>query len=1015
MGRAVSIDGGVDFVMLPRPAFNADEVRIGGAVSDDFVAVERVIARLAFLPLLQGRLQFRELVLRRPEARMTRNAEGNIDFLGQAAPRRAVGSTNTGPSAAAPVDLDVDRVLIEDGSVAFQDVANETSLALRGIEAKIVARAMTPTSIAGTLTLGNTSLAIDASLGRPSSGGQTLSVMLKLPEADATAKFTGSLVRASEHNEVRGDVAVNGASAAALLAGFGIGDGAKPMPGVLRKPLLLSAKVHGNAEAVTVDITSLDLGGAPAKGTVVWRGLSPPSLDVKVEFGAVDLAAWRFASLDQVPALFPALVQSAHAQDAVPMATNVVFAPFKNLTATFDVRMPIMSYLDQTLRGGVFTAALVNRELKISEASIELPGATHVNTFGFVRFDEGATFDGAAEMQSGNLREVLNWLGIDAAQIPPGRLSNASLRAAVQGTPSHFSLADISATVDTSTITGRMSWSAGARPALGVDLTVSALNLDAYVTRPAKIPTTSLQPVEKETRPTAYGVTPKFTGFGGLTDMDADVRVQIEALTAGGIANGKVGIDIGLKDAVLNVLSASFENVAGATAWFSGSVSGFGISPRFDNVQFDLSVTDIPRLGRLFGWEAPGVLRTVTPVSLTGVLNGGFAEADVAATLKVAGMTIHADGKALTLDQQPHLTMNIDAAQPSYAALMRAAGAPWPVGMLDPGAVKASARVTYEKTATKIEGFSLRIGDNALSGDVNIARKDGHNDVSGTLSGVVFSFDRLWPKAQTAAFAPRADSGRPVTLVPTSEVWSQAPFHWSALQGWRGNVQVSGTALTVRGIQAQDFKFRLGISEGVLEVTEWSGKVFGAPGQIYLRAAAAPEPSVQGEIAFLGGDLGMVASAINGGTGGLKSGGKADFAGSFRMRGESPAAFAANISGSGTVKLATTEAGSGPISALLGAVSVANQLEGLSGQKGGTVTLESRFSAADGRIKIEDATVGSKSYGGAFVGTIDLPRWQVDLTGKLRLEAQDGGARPASVPIAVKGALDFPNITLLPP
>jgi hypothetical protein len=218
----------------------------------------------------------------------------------------------------------------------------------------------------------------------------------------------------------------------------------------------------------------------------------------------------------------------------------------------------------------------------------------------------------------------------------------------------------------------------------------------------------------------------------------------------------------------------------------------------------------------------------------------------------------------------------------------------------------------------------------------------------------------------------------------------------------------------VRGVQAQDFKFRLALAEGGAEVADWNGRVFGAPGQLYIKLGTLPVPSVQGEIAFLGGDLGAVAGAINGTSVGLKSGGKVDFAGSFRMQGGTPAAFASDVSGSGTVKLSTTEAGTGPVSALLGAVAAANQLEGLSGQKGGLVTLESRFSSTEGRIKIEDATVASKSYGGAFSGTIDLPRWQVDMTGKLRLEVANSGGRPVSVPIAVKGTLDLPNITLLP-
>lgn len=219
----------------------------------------------------------------------------------------------------------------------------------------------------------------------------------------------------------------------------------------------------------------------------------------------------------------------------------------------------------------------------------------------------------------------------------------------------------------------------------------------------------------------------------------------------------------------------------------------------------------------------------------------------------------------------------------------------------------------------------------------------------------------------------------------------------------------------------RDFVARLLVADDAGELTEWNGKVFGVPGQIYLRLAATPEPTVQGEIGFLGGDLAAAAAAVNGGesnSAGLKPSGKADFAGSFRAQGATPAALVAALSGSASVKITASETGSGVVSGLLGAVAAASRLESTVGSRtAGVVTLESRVSAADGRIKVEDATVASKSYGGAFSGTIDLPRWLVDITGKLRLEAGGSGdaTRPTLVPITVKGALDLPNIMLLPP
>ncbi|MBY0509657.1 MAG: hypothetical protein K2P94_05845, partial [Rhodospirillaceae bacterium] len=904
---------------------------------------------------------------------------------------------------ATPVDLDVDRVRIEDGTLAFQDVAHGAAVTLRGIDATLIAPVGAATSLRGSLTTGGVPLDFEASLGRALGGAQSLAVAVKLAETDAGAKFSGSL---QATGDVQGDFTISAASGVSVLDAVGVVPPAARFPEALHKPVALTIRVRGNSRAATGDITILDVGGTPAKGALTWQAGEPSKLDIKVEFGAVNVESWRFAALAPTPGgSFGFIAPARAAETPAP-----VFASFKTVAVGLDVRMPVLAYRGQAFRGSV-AAALHNGALTISDATLEMPGATHVRAFGIVQLDEAPVFEGVAELQSANLRDMLTWLGMKV-EVPSGRLSSASLRAAVQGTPTRFTLADITAVVDTSTTMGRVSWASAPRPTFGVDLTINALNVDAYI-MPAPTSVGGAAPVVTDNKPGAYGVTPKFTGFTGLADFDADVRLQVDSLTAGGVANGKLGLDASLKDGALKVRSASIENVAGATAWISGGMSGFGIAPLFDDVQFDLSVTDIARLGRILGWQPPEALRGLAPLSIMGVVHGGFAQADIAATVKAAGLTVHADGKALTLDQQPHLTFTVEATQASYAALMKAAGRPWPLGTPDPGAVKISARVTHETAAIKVEAVSVRVGDNVFAGDLQIARGGGQPEVTGALTAVALSVDRLWPKATAVSMAARGDA-RPVNLMARGGVWSGEPFDWSALTGWRGNIAISGPALTVRGLQVQDFETRLIVGDGVAELADWKGRVFGAPGQIYLRAAATPSPLVQGELAFIGGDLAGISTAVNGGSGGLKSGGKADFAGSFRMQGASPADMAADISGSGTVKIAATEAGTGPISALLGAVAAANQLEGLSGQKGGTVTLESRFSAAQGKIKIEDATVASKSYGGAFTGTIDLPRWQVDMTGRLRLEAANAGARPASVPIAVKGALDLPNITLLP-
>ncbi|MEQ9448038.1 MAG: hypothetical protein RLN70_03915, partial [Rhodospirillaceae bacterium] len=73
-----------------------------------------------------------------------------------------------------------------------------------------------------------------------------------------------------------------------------------------------------------------------------------------------------------------------------------------------------------------------------------------------------------------------------------------------------------------------------------------------------------------------------------------------------------------------------------------------------------------------------------------------------------------------------------------------------------------------------------------------------------------------------------------------------------------------------------------------------------------------------------------------------------------------------------------------------------------------------------GVVTIDDGAVKSRSYGGAFTGTINLPDWEVDMSGRLRLErlpkadAATQRALPSSMPITVRGRLDLPNIILEP-
>jgi uncharacterized protein involved in outer membrane biogenesis len=1031
LDREVTIAGDMDAALLPRPVFTASDIRIGDPASDELISIEALDARLAFMPLLTGRAQLRELVLLRPVAIWSGDGIDLFSLL-SAAETESPSSADEHNEGEARLALAVDFVEIQDGIVEYRDSARGQVWRGTRIDAEVSIAPRGPIRAVGTFNVQGTPLSVEATMTPVNAANADgINISVGLVEADLAARFIGSVNRTSER-DFRGDFSVSGNSGSALLATFGLVGMQTRLPAALLQPFSLSAKVKGTSENIETDSLSVDIGGTGASGTVSWTGGAVPHLEVALDFSAVDVATWKFASasnenLRQATGMtYPDFVSRAYAAEA---SDEKIIAP-RWLTASVRIRAPLLSYDEEVLQDGIFDASLSDGELAVRNFGVTLPGPARVKAFGFIR-DYGASpvFDGALEIDTQNLRGTLSWLGASEAinRVPRGRLSNASMRAALQGTPARLSFGDVKLVLDTSSATGSAFIARGERTSLGVDLTIDNLNLDTYV---PVLMDKGLRALfsggsrTEETEPGVYGVTPILNSLKSLANVDADVRIGVDALTAGNVPNGRVGLDFDLKGGVLNILSASFDNIAGATLWFSGELEGFGTTPQFRNFQFDLHADDFGRFSRAFGISVPASMRNLAPVALTGVVSGGLTQADLDTTAKVGDMTVNANGRALSLDQQPQLDLSIEANHPSYAALMRDSFGRWPAGTPDPGAVMLTTQYSLMNTVTSIEELKLVIGSESIVGRVVINEVVGRKKVSANIEEIALIVGNLWPNDPAQRFlagsrvTPSAKKG-----ASTSGMWSEEPFDWSFLGAWDGEVTLSGSHLDMSGVDLRDFECSIIVDNGAAEISHWSGYLFGAQGQLSLRATTSPELALQGEISFAGGDFASVAKAINGGgTTGLKpNAGEVDFSGHFEASGSAPRSMIENLSGSGTLKITAASAGTGVVAGLLGALSAVSQVESIvPGGNNAPMTVEAKLSADKGRFEITDGAIKSRSYGGMFTGTVDLPNWLIDVMGRLRLEklpradAATQRTLPTSVPITVRGRLDLPNIILNP-
>ncbi|MGE3333213.1 MAG: AsmA family protein [Rhodospirillaceae bacterium] len=992
VGRPVAIEGEVTFALVPRPALEAGRVRIGGG--DENVTIAEVKAWLGLGPLLRGDLYFRDLRLDDV------NGVLRIDLPWTQAPAADGG----GPAAPAarPVSVDVDRIALNGGDLTLRDQSGATLLRAQGMDLVFSNEARDRFRVTGDVSLDKHPMTLDAEVGAAGRDGvRALSVSARVPAATASFNLSGRLSLAAR--TLDGDVTIKADRGAPLMAALG-------WPGLkgvsaLERPLVMSAKSSVSPDGVALTGVSVDAGGSAAKGALDWRRDRAPQLSASFDFAPITLEDW-----------WPIPVNAGAPSSAPPAAapqTPAELSAGGRLTGEIALRFPALSFRGQGLRDGRLNATLADGELKISDLTVTLPGTTRLNGFGLVNFaDTTPALDGVVTLQTFDARGFLAWLGADVSGVPPGRLGSASFQGAVQGTLNILEVNDIEAALDTARLGGRLSFARRARPFVGVDLRAANINLDSY--RGAR-PTPGAQPAaQPAAKPDVYGVTPSGADFTVLGDWDAEVHVQLDDVTAGGLPGGRVGLDLGLKDGKLDIRTASFEKIAGTTAWLSGSIGGFGTALQFNNLQFDLAGDDMDRLAGLVGIKAGAALKALGQASLTGTLNGGAVQADVSATLKAAGLTARATGHIMEFDKTPRFDGHVEASHPRFSDLMKAMSS-WPANMRNPGAFAAQVRIAQEAGKTVFGDAKVSIGRDRMSGSAEVTEVDGRKQINVRLTDIALDLDRLIPPDEPASAktAPAKSGSTPAAAAPVTPAspWSQDEIKWSFLKGWSGEVAVAGPSFAARGVQLQDFSARLIVADNAAELADWQGKIFGAPGQLFLRLTANPEPSLQGQVAVTRADFRALVTALNGGRTSIKSSGTADIVASFSATGTSPAAFAGSLTGSGTLKVTAAETGTGLSAGLLGPLSAAAQLDVATPGKPAPSTFSTRLSAANGAIKLENAEVASRSHTGRFAGVIDLPRRQVDITGVLvpRKAGED------QLPISIKGPMDRPNIRLLPP
>lgn len=453
LGVQVELAGELNLNLLPRPTVSANSVRLSpgqAGFSDTIATADRIDMRLGLAALLAGRFDLQSLSLDGISMTLVETPDG-WQIEGWPSVEQSSDPEDAG------MLLSLDRLQIKGGSIVVRRAA-APELVLEGLDLGFEGQLPSgPLDWRGSAFVSGYPVEVSGKIAPTRRPGET-SARFELAAADSEIEFSGRL---SGDTDVDGRFQAQGEDLGALsdfLAAIqGGGRATTVLPALPFKLDMQIGQQNGISRLVSrqanVGATrgSLDITAARNEGGYHLTG--------NVALGALDLDAWLNAMPEE------SAIVSASANDgglavggALDVSIEGILLRGKQIQQVqavvgFEEGAAFVSHLDALLPGASRLAFSIGNERQ----------------------------SGKIKLVSGGLPELFEWAELPLSEaVPAGRLTTADLEGILSWYDQGWDLAEITGTVDTSSVSAKMSGGFENFVPNAVRLHVDRLNLDAY-------------------------------------------------------------------------------------------------------------------------------------------------------------------------------------------------------------------------------------------------------------------------------------------------------------------------------------------------------------------------------------------------------------------------------------------------------------------------------------------------------------------------------------------------------
>lgn len=1014
-GRRLWIDGEIAVSLLPAPTLTLTNLRLAnlpGAGAPDMARIESVDLALALGPLFGGEIAVTSLALVAPVVELERLADGRPNWLLQGA-----------AGAADERAVRLDSIAVTDGTIVYRAAGQGPPARIERIDAVFSARSLDgPFRGEGAFATGGAAFDFQLATGAIGADG-TMPATAELALADGTggALLEGTVSGLDGAPGFDGTVRATVPAPGTLLAALPVALEGVPLAALPEGAFSARATVAARADAVSADDIQIRLGESQATGAVSWRGGTAPSLSLEMALNRLDL--------DGFPPGAPA---PADSPTAAPDMAALFRALPAGLAASLDLAIETVTYRGNVMRQARAILALDAGAVTVRRASALLPGGADVTLAGRIADGaDGPSFAGAVDMAADDLRAVLAWLGLDVAAVPADRLRRIDASADLHARGDRVSASKMDVRIDATRIEGEAAVEFADQPRLSAALAVDAINADAYLPAAG-----------------AGG------GWPALDGVEAELALELGALTYGGARLLGITLDTRLRDGRVTVRRASVADAAGMRFSLAGTAR-----PRGRETTVDLSLEGGARslsgLAALLDIESGFRPEALGPVSLRGTLAGDAVALAVDVDLAARAAEASLSGTIAALPDRAVGNLALRLHAPDAAELARIAGiAPGAalerlgalaieagieggsaaaIVLLGAEAAGATLQVAgtvetpfaaprYQITADLRHPRAAAFAETLLGAVTGVGAGAGGLHLTGAIAGDGEAVDiadlaaAVGDARATGALAVRLDGSRPqisatlrtgeidLAVVGGAEDAGQradAPLDLAFLDGLDATLALEADALRMGCCRIEGAALDLAAAEGVLAVRSLGGRLFG--GALAAEGSLSGGPVPSADMRFRLSDFDAGAALRAAGIDALT--GRATVEGHLSASGATPVALLEGLAGEAAVT-----ARGGTVQGVDLAALVRGLEEGGDGftaaaeralSTGATAirSLEGRLSVRDGRAVVEDLALVADAGTGEVRGAVDLAAWQVDLAALFRL-AGHAEAPPVGLTLA---------------